>query len=90
MPDPALAWPSHEDPVLLLVPNTVGTLTPAVMLTGMGDGLPLSAGRHHFFDARSFSTTLSNIASARSFFSFAFSSSSAQAPGLGHLQPTIL
>jgi len=25
MPDPALAWPFYEDPVLLLVPNTVGT-----------------------------------------------------------------
>jgi hypothetical protein len=40
----------------------------------MRDGFPLSAGRYHFFDARSFSTTLSSIASASSFFSFAFSS----------------
>jgi hypothetical protein len=44
----------------------------------MGDRFPLRAGRHHFFDARSFSTALSSIASARRFFSRPFSSLSAR------------
>ena len=35
-----------------------------------------SGGRHHFLDVMSFSTALSSIASASSFFSFAFSPSS--------------
>ncbi len=52
------------------------TLAHPVMLPGMGDGFPLGAGRYHFFDARSFRTALSSIASAKSFFSREFSSSS--------------
>jgi hypothetical protein len=43
----------------------------------MSDGLSAGGGRHHFFDATSLSMALSSIASARSFFSLAFSSSSA-------------
>jgi hypothetical protein len=43
----------------------------------MSDGLSPCGGRHHFFAATSFSMALSSIASASSFFSFAFSSSSA-------------
>jgi len=46
-------------------------------LNGMSDGFSPDGGRHHFFEARSFRTALSSIASARSFFSRAFSSSSA-------------
>jgi hypothetical protein len=60
------------------------TLAQPVMVTSIRDGLPLGAGRHHFFDVRSFSTALSSIASARSFFSFEFSSSSARS----HRVPT--
>ena len=37
--------------------------------TQMSDSLPLGSGRHHFFAKRSFSATLSSIASASSFFS---------------------
>jgi hypothetical protein len=40
-------------------------------------GLSSGDGRHHFFEATSFSMALSSIASAKSFFSFAFLSSSA-------------
>src|SRR5437764_588194 len=40
-------------------------------------GLPSDGGRHHFFAAMSFSIALSSIASASSFFSREFSSSSA-------------
>src|SRR5690606_29817131 len=43
----------------------------------MGDSIPLGSGRYHFFPRRSFNAELSSIASARSFFSRAFSSSSA-------------
>ena len=42
----------------------------------MGDRITLRAGRHHFFDEMSFKTAMSSIASAKSFFSLAFSSSS--------------
>src|SRR5690606_10054460 len=48
-----------------------------VALFEMSDGLAPGGGRHHFFVSRSFSAELSSIASARSRFSFAFSSSSA-------------
>src|SRR6185312_11862481 len=51
-------------------------LTDPVRLTRSGHSSPLSGGRHHFRDVMSFSTALSSIASASSFFSFAFSSSS--------------
>jgi hypothetical protein len=43
----------------------------------LSDGLSLGSGRHLFFVSRSFSAALSRCASARSFFSFAFSPSSA-------------
>jgi hypothetical protein len=43
----------------------------------VSDGLTPGGGRHHFFDATSLSMALSSIASANSFFSFAFSSSNA-------------
>src|SRR4051812_48900951 len=43
----------------------------------VGDSSPLGSGRHHFFPKRSFSATLSSIASANMRFSLAFSSSSA-------------
>ena len=46
-------------------------------LARTGDRGPPSSGRHHFFAATSFSTALSSIASASSFLSLAFSSSSA-------------
>ena len=42
----------------------------------MSDSFALGGGRHHFFDSRSFSAAGSSIASARSRFSFPFSSSS--------------
>ena len=45
-------------------------------LTEMSHGLPSSDRRHHFFAAISFSMALSSIASANSFFSLVFSSSS--------------
>src|SRR5262245_2780010 len=41
--------------------------------TNMSDSLSLASGRHHFFARRSFSAALSSIASAKSFFSLAFS-----------------
>jgi hypothetical protein len=44
--------------------------------TQVTDSLALGGGRHHFFAAISLSIALSSIASARSFFSFTFSSSS--------------
>jgi hypothetical protein len=42
----------------------------------MRDSFPPCCGRHHFFPKRSFKAALSSIASARSRFSFVFSSSS--------------
>src|SRR5262249_62298943 len=45
--------------------------------TQVTDSLALRGGRHHFFAAISLSIALSSIASARSFLSFSFSSSSA-------------
>jgi hypothetical protein len=45
--------------------------------TGMSHGLPFGGGRHHFRELMSFKTAISSIASANSFFSFPFSSSSA-------------
>src|SRR5580704_5132987 len=41
-------------------------------------GLSLGSGRHHFFVSRSFNAALSSMASANSFFSLAFSPSSAR------------
>jgi hypothetical protein len=38
----------------------------------MGDSFPLGRGRHHFFPSRSFSATLSSMASASSRFSRVF------------------
>src|SRR5215211_916317 len=57
-----------------------GTRPPLAHLVGsaqMSDGLSPGGGRHHFFESRSFRATLSSMASARSFLSFVFSSSSA-------------
>src|SRR5581483_2155371 len=48
-----------------------------IALAQVSHGLPSGGGRHHFFAAMSFNMTLSSIASARSFFSLAFSASSA-------------
>ena len=42
----------------------------------MSDSVPLGCGRHHFLPKRSFKAALSSMASARSRFSFVFSSSS--------------
>src|SRR4051812_3734983 len=42
----------------------------------MSDSFPFPSGRHLFFPKRSFSAALSSMASARSRFSFVFSSSS--------------
>ena len=53
-------------------------LAHVVRRTDMSNGLPSSSGRHHFRLLTSFGIALSSIASARSFFSFAFSSSSAR------------
>ena len=44
--------------------------------TYMSDSISLGSGRHHFFATRSFKAELSSIASAKSFFSLAFSLSS--------------
>src|ERR1700709_764661 len=46
----------------------------------MSDSFPLPRGRHHFFPRRSFSATLSSMASASRRFSFAFSPSSDRSP----------
>jgi hypothetical protein len=43
--------------------------------TKVSDGLSPGGGRHHFFEAISFNIALSSIASAKSLFSLAFSSS---------------
>src|SRR6185312_12762215 len=51
-------------------------LADPVRLTRNGHRGSACGGRHHFLDVMSFSTALSSIASASSFFSFAFSSSS--------------
>src|SRR5262245_5389818 len=45
--------------------------------TGVSHGRPFSGGRHRFRELMSFKTAISSIASANSFFSFPFSSSSA-------------
>ena len=56
--------------------RTVPPLADAVRFSrGTHRGSP-SGGRHHFLDVISFSTALSSMASANSFFSLAFSSSS--------------
>jgi hypothetical protein len=47
-----------------------------VVIHQMHDSFPPCCGRHHFFPKRSFKAALSSIASARSRFSFVFSSSS--------------
>ena len=52
-------------------------LVDLIRATKVSDGLTPHGGRHHVFDAISLSIALSSIASARSFFSLAFSSSSA-------------
>src|SRR5919107_2130984 len=57
-----------------------GTRPPLAQLVAsaqMSDGLSPGGGRHHFLASRSFSATLSSMASARSFLSLVFSSSSA-------------
>lgn len=43
----------------------------------MSDSLSAGAGNHHFFEVTSLSMALLSIASAKSFFSLAFSSSRA-------------
>src|SRR6188472_290068 len=48
-----------------------------VLRARVSHSLPLRGGRHHFRLLMSFRIALSSIVSARSFFSFAFSSSSA-------------
>ncbi|MBP2568499.1 hypothetical protein J2766_005110 [Agrobacterium tumefaciens] len=48
-----------------------------VVIHQMSDSFPPCCGRHHFFPKRSFKAALSSIESARSRFSFVFSSSSA-------------
>src|SRR5665213_248130 len=50
-------------------------LTHLMFSLEMSDGFSLGSGRHHFFPRRSFSATLSNIASASNRFNLAFSSS---------------
>src|SRR6185437_5995603 len=52
-------------------------LAHAVDRVEMLASLPARGGPYHFFDSRSFSATLSSMASASSFFSLPFSSSSA-------------
>src|SRR6185437_433849 len=52
-------------------------LAHAVDRVEMLASLPADGGPYHFFDSRSFSATLSSMASASSFFSLPFSSSSA-------------
>ena len=51
-------------------------LAQPVTVPGMGDRSSLRAGRHHFFAEMSLKAAMSSIASAKSFFSLAFSSSS--------------
>jgi hypothetical protein len=61
------------------------------MLHEMRDGFPLGGGRHHFFPSRSFSATLSSIASASIRFSFAFFVfQRSKASGLRHVHPAEL
>ncbi|SUB55942.1 Uncharacterised protein [Brucella anthropi] len=59
--------------------NTDGFTRPPfahpMLVHQMRDSVPLGCGRHHFFPKRSFNAALSSIASARSRFSFVFSSS---------------
>ena len=57
--------------------GTPAARSPRYATLQVSHGLPPGGGRHHFFDATSFSMALSSIASASSFFSLAFSSSSA-------------
>ena len=57
--------------------STRPALAHPVRRTEMRHGLAPGGGRHHFFAATSFNIALSSIASANSFFSRAFSSSSA-------------
>ena len=51
-------------------------LAQPVTVPGMGDRITLRTGCHHFFEEMSFKTAMSSIASAKSFFSLPFSSSS--------------
>ena len=53
------------------------TLAHLIIHAKVSHGFPPGDGRYHFFDATSLSMALSSIASANSFFSLAFSSSSA-------------
>ncbi len=60
--------------------RTRPALARIMLFADMGHRIPLCAGRHHFFDAtffKFFKMALSSIASAKSFFSLAFSSSKA-------------
>lgn len=56
----------------------------------MSDSFPPCCGRHHFFPKRSFKAALSSMASARSRFSFVFSSSSVFSLGFGYVHPAEL
>ncbi len=80
LPQCRVIWPSRSVTNHLAVrPNDL-TRPPLAHLVGRGemsDSFPLGGGRQNFFVRRSFNATLSSIASARSRFSLAFSSSSA-------------
>ena len=57
----------------------------------MSHSLPPCDGRHHFFELRSFNMALSSIASANSFFSFAYLvGKDLEAPSFRYVQATIL
>ncbi|EJL52648.1 hypothetical protein PMI09_03791 [Rhizobium sp. CF122] len=69
--DPSLV---SESPTSAMVSRTL--FAHPMVTHQMRDSVPLGCGRHHFFPKRSFKAALSSIASARSRFSFVFSSSS--------------
>src|SRR5215218_9979464 len=69
--------PIEDDDLVHLDRVTRPPLAHLVGSAKISDGLSPGSGRHHFFESRSFRATLSSMVSARSFLSFAFSSSSA-------------
>src|SRR3974390_965033 len=69
------------DPLPPLPPHPADRAAPPPLAhverrTQVSDSFSLGSGRHHFFASRSFSAASSSMASARSFFSLAFSLSS--------------
>lgn len=71
------SWGMGQGRKQRLIEALVAELAVEALDTDVSNGRPQNCGRYHFFEATSFRMALSSIAAASSFFSRAFSSSSA-------------